>query len=537
MADAVKGGRAPSGVTPRSPIVAALLSWFAIGLAYIATAPGNRSEADDAFAFADAVENVSWRELISSAHTPHLLFLPTWRGIVDIARPLGIDASAYDVIRPVDSFAAAAAVVMFFLILRRRFEISLLASVAAAACFGASYGFWRYANEGDVYPFAAAAVLVYCWFALDAAVDTRIAVLAGIAAAFAILVHILGFIPAVTVAPVVFLERRAIRSLAIYATTAVLTVFVVTFVAFLLAGASVGSYPRYVLGTGVTSYSDVPRSALKSIVGFAPDMSGADFVFRYPEITSRLKDRVPTVDLREEIFAATHAPAGLAAAGLVLLVATISLGLVLAVRSLRGPPLHDGRVLALVAWIVLYWIVVIGRTPAAPESWIPLLTPVWILVGVLVFARVRGRWANRAVVGFVVVFIAQSAIGGMAVVRPARWDLNARRASWLEANARPGDTILSEDGPIFDWYLAYHTAADVLPLTFMSQEQLESTYAALASRPGAVYATDTVLDPPPEYAAQDPAGYAAVVAFAAQVRGDFLPVYRDETGTVFVRPP
>jgi hypothetical protein len=505
---------------------------LAVGLFYILAAAGNRSEADDAFAYAQAVEHTPLRGLVSSAHTSHLLFLPSWRLLYAATSTVAPVWRAYDVIRVANSFIAAGAVLLLFALLRRRFGTSTLSAAAAAACFGASYGFWRYANEGDAYPLGALAVLAYCWFAFDEQAGPRKAAIAGLAAAAAALIHILGFIPALTVAPIVYLSARHIRALVVYAATFGSVFLAVTLSTFLIARGPTMSYRSYLVGDGIASFSS--GAIMKSFVGLVPDLIGANFVFARADVTSWLERRVPTVDLREEAYAASHFPRALSALALALVVGAFILSFYLLIRSLRGRSKRDAKVVSIIAWILLYWIVVTGRSPAAPESWIPVLTPIWILLGALVFGRAQGRFVRIALVSFVALFVLENAIGGMAIVRSAEWDLNARRSSWLIVHAGPEDTILSRDGPIFDWFLAYHTTAAVVPLGFQNDDQLKAAYAALP-RSATVFAMDTVFTPPPEYFAQDPPGYAFAVDFAEMVRPDFEVVYRDQVGTVYIR--
>src|SRR5918994_3258178 len=87
------------------PLVAVL----GLGTTYVLTGPGNRSEADDAFWFADNIEHEGLRKLLGDAHTAHLLFLPLARGLFNMLRLAGIDVRAYDAVRLTNCFVAATA--------------------------------------------------------------------------------------------------------------------------------------------------------------------------------------------------------------------------------------------------------------------------------------------------------------------------------------------------------------------------------------------------------------------------------------------
>src|SRR5262245_381271 len=118
---------------------------------FVVTGPGNRTEPDDAFWFAYDIEHASIRELVSGGHTAHLAFLPLARGLFNLVRLVGIEVRAYDVVRLANCLLAAIAVVLLHTVLQRRFRLSPFAATAGAAGLAVSYGFWRYANETEVY--------------------------------------------------------------------------------------------------------------------------------------------------------------------------------------------------------------------------------------------------------------------------------------------------------------------------------------------------------------------------------------------------
>src|SRR6266536_4610201 len=144
-----------------------LLSSLGVLLAaiYVLTAPGNRSETDDGFAYAYEVGHGRLPELFRDP--THLLFLPLARGGLDLLRGVGVDPGAYDAIRLANSLLAAAAVVLFGVMLRRRLGLSAFAASAGAAGLAISYGFWRYANEADLYPAAVLGFVVLCLVAFS----------------------------------------------------------------------------------------------------------------------------------------------------------------------------------------------------------------------------------------------------------------------------------------------------------------------------------------------------------------------------------
>ena len=95
-----------------SGIAVALLAGF-----YIASTPGNRSEADDAFWFADNVETLPWRELPNPNHPA---YLPIMRLLYLSTRAVGLTDRSYRVMVVTGAILAAMTVALFVLFMFRR---------------------------------------------------------------------------------------------------------------------------------------------------------------------------------------------------------------------------------------------------------------------------------------------------------------------------------------------------------------------------------------------------------------------------------
>jgi hypothetical protein len=304
------------------------------------------------------------------------------------------------------------------------------------------------------------------------------------------------------------------------------------FAGFAVTRESGDSFESYVAG-GATSYS--ASAFARSVVGFAPDVVGANFVFAQDAFVTRLQQHVPTMDLREEVFAAHDAPEFVILGSGVLLFVSMALAVVLLALTWRRRRPIDAKIASLIVWLGLYWVVVVGRSPATPESWIPALIPFWLLVGDVVFGRLTDGVAYGLAVTFVVIFALETAVGGMAIVRHGSSDLNAARASWLIQHAEPGDVILTADDTIFQRYLSYYTQARVVSLQSESSEEIQSSYAYAVRVPGTVYVMGSVFSPPPELFAQNAADATDILRFGATIRDQYVPV--EQTTLVAIYSP
>jgi glycerol-3-phosphate acyltransferase PlsY len=528
----------PAPVDPRRllPLVTVLL----VTAVFVLTGPGNRSEADDAFWFAYDIEHGSIRELVGPDHAAHLAFLPLARGLFNLARDLGIEVRAYDVVRLANCLLAAVAVVLLHRLLRRSFRLSPFAAWAGAGGLAVSYGFWRYANETEVYAAAILVILLLCLVAFSGLRSTWIVVVAAVIASFAGLLHVLGVIPAVVVVPLVLLLERRWRDVAVYVAALVLVTGTVTTIAHRFA-APERSFSGYLLGQSPgTSYS--PRAVPQSALTVGQNVASSNFLFAYRGIARRLAAAFPMQYLVEEQYAGERSDGVVRVVPLVtvplliLLAASLLWSLRRRVPDRSSLPPGTGRLLAVVvAWIAAYWLVVVGRSSSAPEAWIPLLPALWIFIAVVLVERATTRASRSLVVALLVTLVVHNLAGGFWMMRSRSTDYNAVKAGWLLDHAHRGDVILTADGAVFERYLRYYSPADVVSLETLPTGELEALPAMQAQPGSRVFATESVFHPPAQIRAVDQARFEAIEHFGAAVMGDFRKVASSELGEVYLR--
>lgn len=517
----------------RKPWFARLLSGLALFAFYYATAPGNRTEADDAFWYACLVRQAPLGSQVAGQHSSHLLYLPLMTSIYRLAQDAGITLSSYDLLRLISSIAAAATGVLFYLLLRERLGVGFHASLAATTGLCVSYGFWRYANEAEVYAPAAALIVLGLWLALGA--NTRLR-LAGVVLTFTVatFVSILSLIPALVVVPFLVAPRMGFRNAAVYVASLSLLVAAIAYGAYLRADHGTSSFVAFLKGPPPSS--DWTHGAAQSVVGFGQSLIAGNFLLTHTAVLDALQERYVKVFSEERFLAAHTSPwlgfvpfATLAS----LFVAFALLGFVLLRNPRRSAP--RPRLLALlVTWIVAYWLVVLRVEPIAPEAWTLLLIPIWIVVATTVFDRV-----DKVRPGLVWLFVGalflHNLLGGMLLMHGVSTDFNARKAAWLVANARPEDVILTAAGSVFPRYLAYQSHARVISLYgAYTSSDVEQYYHLALTTPGHVYITGDVFHPPSYIRIANPVLNAALRRLSADLRDNVSEARSDAFGGVYL---
>ena len=518
----------------RQPWLAWLLIWILLFVIYLVTAPGNRTEADDAFWFACEVDRGSLRDQLLG-HFSHLLYLPLMSAIHQALDWLGVTLSTHDLLRLISNLSAPSAALAFFAIARSRFHMSLDAALASTAGLCASYGFWRYANEAEVYALAAVLALAALWMAFGATSPMRVVAVAGLAIA-ASFINILSVIPALVVIPIIVARTNGIGRVGLYVCSYLAMFLAVTYGAFVY----VGTDSSYVAFVKPPQPSVSFRSgAVQSVMGFGPSLVAGNFLLTHTPVLDWIDSHTSRV-LEEERFLAEQLSVGMQAAPLIT-GSALGVFLILLVESLRRHGMTSrstsNRLILppLLAWIVGHWLVVVRVDPGAPEAWIPLLLPVWFAVGILVFDRARSASQTRMIWLVVIALTLHNYAGGLLLMRDSSKDYNARRAAWLVANAGPDDVILTIAGPVPTRYLAYHSAAPVISLWAVSPGAVGPLYSRALTTSGNVYVMGDVLDPPPQIRLGDPSLYARVRELTDDMRDQVRRVHSDpSTGDVYV---
>ena len=520
--------------TARAWRVAALV-FVALTALFLLTAPANRTESDDAHQFALEIE-----QGIASHGTPrHVAFVPVMHGAFVVVRAVGISDDALLAASVINALIAAVAVALQFLVLRLRLGLSTRTSLIGSGLLAATYGFWRFSAEVEVYPLALATALLAVLVGLSPRATTpwRIAGVATVAAV-AVSAYSANVLLALLVIPVYLLASGRARSLAVYGAVLVPALMLTVAVPYLAARQPGESFTD-AYGAAEGGSLGV-ESAVKVSVGAGQSIISSGFLFSYPRFADEIASRIPDRALDDEVYlAATVGPARRTvmtttfALSLLAVLAAACLAVPALVRTWRRP-----EVAALLAWVggVVGFQISRPEWADGPELWLLALPPFTMLVTIgLAGRRDRsGRWGSAMLAALLIVLLLHNGLG-MALIQGTDGDRNAARAAWLLDNAGPTDTILTADSSLFHRYLEYHVDAEVVfvvdPVT--EGEDLDEVLASAVERGGTVYATGDVFAPPAYLEHQDPARFRVLVGFGESIEPRFVLVDGDEFGGVY----
>lgn len=447
-----------------------------VALFYLATQPVNRTEAEDAYGFAWAVERARWSELI---HPHHLFYLPAMRVLYGAVTALAPNVRALDVMAAVGALAAGAGVVMIGSLLRR-LGVERRRAVGAAAGLALSYGFWRYAAEAEIYAPAIALTLAAWRQAANGDRRWRSEAAAALYGGAAICTHIFAVLPVLGAIPLWTWRTRGGWRSAIRPAAGVAAVAALAYVA-------AGRLPVHEVGGPDPLRSEGGWRAVaapKAAIALGHSLVAGNFVFGEPRIADALRSLFPARMLDEELFLGQAIPVGWrqaawATLGLAAAAAAAAIGsAAIAMRRRRAGPgraefqgLETGEAgsskdwkLALgsaACWFGAHAALLLWMEPGNPELWVMALPPLWMAVG----AAAEGCALPATHLGAAVVALGlHNWVGGLSPLRRADGDYNAARAAAVVAIAQPGDTIWTAGGTVFARYLRYQTQAAVVDL-------------------------------------------------------------------------
>ncbi len=514
-------------------VAAGIAAALALAAAYLATAPLNRTEAEDVWDFAWQVERAAGPQLV---HPHHLVHLPLMRALWRTARWVAPDARAHGVMAGVGALAAGAAVVLFGALLRRAGGVSAPRAAAAAAVLAVSYGIWRYAAEAEAYAPAAALALGAWWSAAGARRIARRIAAVGLGVG-AIWMHIFSALPVLGAIPLWLWRRHGLRAAIAHGA--------VTAAATALGYAAAGQVPIHTVGGSDPLRAEGglrPESVAKAALAFGSTVVAANFVFGEPAWVGAIERWFPARMIEEEAFLGRAIPPAQrrAAWGTLALVALVAAAVGAALRcrptttglpasssaavaTSRAPPRArdlqgleaNGRgaskdwtalALAAAAWFAAHAILLLAMEPGNPELWVMSLPPFWMAVG----AAAEGRAVRPALLATLAGALgAHNWLGGLEPLRRPEGDVHRARAASVLRVCTDRDTLLTAGGTVWARYLRYHAPSGAVVVDLWRDAPPDSP------RPGGrMLATGDLFDLPRAWRTRFPARARQIEAWA-----------------------
>ena len=432
----------------------------ALVLFYGLTLPGNTIEAIDGYDYALAAETIP---LANSHDTRSILFHKINRVIYLTAAKVVPGVRAYTVLRWQSILVAAGALLLFARLMMVGFSLTATAAWTGAALLGASYGFWRYALEVEVYAPSTFLILATLNLIVDA--ENRDPnghyglVPAGVFGGFAALYYQPIAIALFLAAPVLLLSRRTFWRFAAYGASATLVVLTGLCLAYTFresAPLSISTLLAFINDRG--DEFPAPAVSLWSFgqggLAVAHDLISTHWLYGFDSVTRWLEQRIPGrfYHFEETIYAAQHAP-------WLVQLAPLALAAFLVTAAMVGAAAWRGRsrikhlrlFLFMIAWFILHGIFTIKLDPSTEEAWIIAITPLIALLTVGVIAPACAAGGQRYTFAAAALLLILNYAAGIGLYRDGANERRRIAMAYLEANAKPGDVLVSSSLENDDW--------------------------------------------------------------------------------------
>lgn len=430
-----------------------LAAFAVLVLLYALTGVSNRIESVDGYLYAGAAEFLNFADV----HDPRSLLFHKLNQILAAANAaVGMPFDTYALLCVPTILAGACGVILMHRFLRRHLVLGPEASVVGAALLAVSYGYWRYANELEVYiPSIALILWVLCLLCKSLSEEpprTKDFAAPGIIAGLAVLYYQANALPLFVAMPILFIWSR--RPLA--------------FIPYAAIGCAV------IVGGLLIAYA-ADRTGDVSIQGFLSFLSRRSEEFPAPEIGLVSLARAASAILRDIIsfnwlygsqfgkdliensakahayyhdgyfFAASQAPWLVRAAPVTFVATLIGLG-ALAVSGLLSAVKSAGIkrpvVPFLFAWILIYACVVISLDPTEMEVWIVALVPIWTLFSLLIDKSTLLHQRPITATAIVLLLAFHNFFGGLQIFSSPQSDLYRQQVAGILHEAQKGDFVL-----------------------------------------------------------------------------------------------
>jgi len=518
------------GTTPARDIgLFAILTAF-----YVVTMPSNRTEADDAFAYAYRVEI---DDIENPFELSHLAFIPFMRAAFRFAQLLGYSGRAYPLLVGIGIVSSVVTVILAVRFLNNRLGLTLSRSLAGGALVALSYGFWRYAAEVEVYSLATTIAMALVYVVTSerrSGARTAIVIVLG---ALLVLTHAMFGLITYVVIPLVYYRSRLFKVLMGYLLAVSILLVLATYGIFRLVSggwSDLSGYVAFLLDFpgGSTAYGLswlVLNGAylFQSLVGF-------NFLLAFPVFRDLIERMFDRFSLAEEFYLGLNTPRAISIGGSItgVILAVAVVGFVIKAFRHRAPRVRSPEAATVLLWLATTFVVQMWAGGA--ETWQLATVPLWLSV-VWLTRQMPVIWPAlvAATLGL------HNLVGGLGPLYPTEADMFANKASWIVADTDSSDVVATSGPVVFFRYLRYWAPSEVVHLQFLTEEQLLDLSAEWNGVSGDVYFTGDVLDPPalrsltPSPASNYPETYAAMVEFGHSISENFELANSDEFGGVY----
>jgi hypothetical protein len=496
------------------------------------TAIENRTEAEDVFEYASMVEQGG--EHAWFFHQHHLLYGPFMRGCYLAVQSVGYTGRAIDIMRLISALAASGTLYFFFLFCYKRFSLRPISSLLATVFLGITYGFWRYSAESEIPLIASFPMVIALYFSTDPEKRKRAVVLTIFFSTFSVLLHIMNAVAVFVAIPCLYILRKRWR-IAIF--HLILCGGLILFIYYVVN--QIGTIHRS--GGGRLSMIGL-GSFVKGIVAFLQCIISCDFMMGFVSVRAFLAELFAGRMLLEEFYYGVRLSRGYVLFSVLTFVGFISCALVCLFRAgwiwknrvsaqLKFQ-LPEGLSALVVAAIFFFGYagLLLFIEPGNPELWVMGLIPFCLLLcgGVLLPLTFDNRlWLPLLMVIFLLIHNGEA----IRQLQDVDKDYQQQKSAEILKLTGSEDLIITAGNPVFEQYLRYHSAAEVLYLYDLTEEQLVTGFALECA--GQIFILGDVFNQPRSLKIRFPEKTMEIEQFAERIKSYSEKVVDDPFGGVY----
>jgi hypothetical protein len=372
---------------------------------------------------------------------------------------------------------------------------------------------------------------------------------AAIAAACAVLIHVLAAIPAFLAFPLLLLQRHQRSRLWAYL---LLTAAIVTIAYASLCVAPLESTPSSITAADGSLGIEVPHSSSlgHAAIGLGQSILSGNFLFCLKPFGEFMLRTFPQRMLEEELMMGRSAGQHAAIIPLITLCLLGGLAALLLLTRLRPPatatgtppvpdkPAHAADMRSMLrrtmwVWFALHALLLILYEPGNPEGWVMAVIPFWSIL-MITWADSRPVIPSQTLGALFVLLLLHNYFGGMQLVSRHDRDYNHLKSAWLLAHTSEKDTILTAGSPVYFRYLRYHVASQVVDLQSSTGENVMQHARDTQGRHGNVLVGGDLFSVPAYLQHRSPARLARLHKTARLLQPLCVKVHSDEFGGVWL---
>ncbi len=439
-----------------------LLLWLSL--------PENISSADDAYTFSRLVRDQPAGSLFLPRYP---IYLPIGKSLYLLLSWMGFTFSAHDALAGLSMISSAAAVVLSYHLCYRWLDMSKVGAAGTSLLLLFSWGFWRYSVEAELYAPSTLLLAILMWLLFRIREQPYgsgnlwwQAVAVGL---LAILFYKPNSIPVLVCLPWILSTRKdrwkkPVRLIG--------CMFAGMLAAYFLLGWFSPDYDMYdYIAGGATVTGGNP---LVSLLVILSNQLSFLWIFSLDFLSSAATGIWPEKVLSEEMYlqnALTVPPWML----LALVILTLGYTLVLLTINRKGirSLLHAAWSRVLIAWILLYAIMLLSLDPVSAEPWIMIQLPLVFLAGSILFEAAPSPGRRLMAIPVIILIFINNLVGGMLLIADEKYDYIHLRGEGLAGEVTNNDVILTFGPGTMEAYLAWQYPARVINLEQNMQAGLD----------------------------------------------------------------